>query len=60
MAVKLNYAKRNRQLARLARNKKKLSSYNYQLLYGWIINWEFMGETGDKNLSLNLKDRLKR
>lgn len=58
MEKKINYAKRNRQFKKLEKYKNKLSSYDYSLIKGWITNWEFMGRTGDKNLELNIKDRI--
>ena len=53
-------AKRNRQFKKLERYKNKLSSYDYSLIKNWITNWEFVNKTGDKNLMLNIKDRLKK
>ena len=54
----INKSQRNRQFKTLERYKSKLSNYNYSLIRNWIINWEFMGKTGDRNLMLNIKDRI--
>jgi len=59
MEKEINHSKRNRQFTKLKRYKGRLSSYDYNLIKNWITNWEFMGKTGDKNLMLNIKERLK-
>lgn len=49
---------RNKQLKRLEKFKSKLTQSEYNSMYSWTINWEFMGKR-KSGFELNLKNLLK-